>query len=149
MTEDQDDFKVRAQRILVRVLLALRSESKRPPVGSTDAFRDDLRAETLADRIMLDFPHRVLPIGLAAVVLLVVFCSLPLVHDLLPASGMVAQSTPVAAVVESGLKERGADMSEGMNAIREIVLPFASGDAPIEPTRMAPPSEAVAPFKKS
>ena len=111
----------RAQRALVRVLLALRGEATRCGAKS----RDRARAEALADRIMLELPRSVLPLGIAAAV-------------------------PVSSVVERGIRENGAALSDGLGALREIVAPFAAETAPIEePSALAPPANAAAPFSRS
>ncbi|MFM7259603.1 MAG: hypothetical protein ACKO3W_03270 [bacterium] len=87
--------------------------------------RDARRAEILADRILADFPRRVLPIGLAAIAIVVLACLFPLVRDALPAAQLGAQPTPVAAALESGLRTQGEAMSEGIETLRAIVRPFA------------------------
>ena len=55
-------FSDRAQRLLVRALLALRGEAR----VAHDSPLEHERAQRLADRILLEFPRRVLPIGIAA-----------------------------------------------------------------------------------
>lgn len=146
---------VRAQRLLVRVLLALRCESRRSP----DADRDFERAELLANRIIAEFPRRVLPVGLAAILIVALCASFPLVRDVLPDAAGGAQPTPVATAVEAGLRQHGAAMNDGIQALRAIVGPFAApASAPAE-DRTAPiledegspqqASEATAPFQKS
>jgi len=145
---------VRAQRLLVRVLLALRGESRR----TSSPARDARRAELLADRILADFPRRVLPIGLAAVAIVVLACSFPLVRDALPTAHLGAQSTPVATALESGLRTQGAAMSDGIEALRAIMTPFAggasNGSAPdaetaIDEATEVSPEAAAAPFTQS
>ena len=145
---------VRAQRLLVRVLLALRGESRR----SASPAREARRAELLADRILADFPRRVLPIGLAAVAIVVLACSFPLVRDALPAAHLGAQSTPVATALESGLRTQGAAMSDGIEALRAIMTPFAGGasnaaapgaEAAIDESSEVSPEAAAAPFTQS
>jgi len=145
---------VRAERLLVRVLLALRSEARR----STNLCHDHQRAEALASRIMAEFPRRVLPVGLAAMLVVVVCTSFPLVRDVLPDAAGGAQPTPVATAVEAGLRQQGSAMSDGIEALRAIVGPFAApsttpthdhatssfADEPVHE-----PSEAAAPFQKS
>lgn len=146
---------VRAQRLLVRMLLALRRESRR----THDTDRDYERAELLANRIMAEFPRRVLPVGVAAMLVVVVFASFPLVRDVLPDAAGGAQPTPVATAVEAGLRQQGSAMSDGIQALRAIVGPFsAPANAPTE-DRATPiledegspqqSSEATAPFQKS
>ncbi len=147
-------FSVKAQRVLVRVLLALRGEARRSP----DPDFDTRRAEALADRILLDFPRRVLPLGLAALAAILLFCMLPFVRDtirqgsILP-SQVVAAEASMTSAVESGLRQRGSEMSDGFETLKAIVVPFASDDAPLEVPVPAPaptPSaQATAPFKAS
>jgi len=144
----------RTQRILVRVLLALRGESRR----SANPARDARRAEMLADRILADFPTRVLPIGLAPAAIVVLACSFPLLRDALPTANLGAGGTPVARALESGLRTRGEQMSDGIDALRAIMRPFAGSEADAAsahaaehtPGADAPGSdEAAAPFTKS
>lgn len=145
---------VRTQRLLVRVLLALRGESRR----TSSPARDARRAELLADRILADFPRRVLPIGLAAVAIVVLACSFPLVRDALPAAHLGAQSTPVATALESGLRTQGEAMSDGIEALRAIMTPFAGGassaaapgaETAIDESSEVSPEAATAPFTQS
>ena len=142
---DRGCFSQRAQRLLVRVLLALRSEARR----SANPARDARRAEELADRILADFPRRILPLGMAAVVAIVIFCAVPLVHDAIPATDLQASNAPVADVVAAGLRNRTAAVSDGIQTMQTVLQPFASDSAPAEPERPAPPCDAAAPFKKS
>ena len=150
----RDGPSMRAERLLVRVLLALRCEARR----STNPCHDHQRAEALASRIMAEFPRRVLPVGLAAMLVVVLYTSFPLVRDMLPDAAGGAPSTPVATAVEAGLRQQGSAMSDGIQALRAIVGPFsapsttpthehasssASDDAVHEH------SEAAAPFQKS
>jgi ABC-2 type transport system ATP-binding protein len=106
-------------------------------------------AEALADRIMLEFPRRVLPLGLAALVALVIFCSLPLVRDAIGQGPVIVANTTMTTAVESGLRQRGSEMSDGIEALKAIVVPFTSDDAPLETSAPIPPFEATAPFKSS
>ncbi len=134
----------RAQRALVRVLLALRGEATRCGAKS----RDRARAEALADRIMLELPRSVLPLGIAAAVIVSVVCTMPLVRDAVAPAD--AGAVPVSSVVERGIRENGAALSDGLGALREIVAPFAAETAPIEePSALAPPANAAAPFSRS
>lgn len=137
----------RAQRLLVRVLLALRSEARSRP-GSTS---DRARAEALADRIMLELPRSVLPIGIAALFIVGVVCLMPLMRDAL-ADGSELRTTTVASVVESGIRNQGAALSDGIGAIREVVAPFAGEITPTaidDAAPSVPPSDAKAPFSRS
>ena len=143
------EFSMRAHRMLVRVLLALRGEAKRSPDSDRDNRYDSLRAEALADRIMLEFPRRVLPLGLAALAALVIFCSLPLVRDAIGQGPVIVANTTMTNAVESGLRQRGSEMSDGIEALKAIVVPFTSDDAPLETSAPIPPFEATAPFKSS
>jgi hypothetical protein len=157
---ERSQASTRAQRLLVRVLLVLRGEVRR----SSDPARDARRAEILADRILADFPRRVLPIGLAALAIVVLACSLPLLRDALPTAHLGAHATPVATALESGLRSRGEAMSDGIDALRTVIRPFA-GSEPV-PSGLADPAadpaadpygsstppgsdEATAPFTKS
>lgn len=137
----------RAQRLLVRVLLSLRSEARSRPLSS----RDRARAEVLADRIMLELPRSVLPLGIAAMFIVGVVCLMPLMRDALP-SGPEDRAAPVASVVEHGIRSQGAALSDGIRALREVVAPFAGDDAPLQEAasvEVAPPSDAAAPFRRS
>jgi hypothetical protein len=59
-------------------------------------------------------------------------------------------AVPVSSVVERGLRENGAALSDGLGALREIVAPFAAESAPVEETASpAPPANAAAPFSRS
>lgn len=141
----------RAQRLLVRVLLALRGEACRARRG------DEARVQRLADRIMLDLPRRLVPLGGLACAALALACLMPLLRDALPATGVVAAPMPAMRVVESGVRSRSEAMNEGLGALRAAVAPFASVDAegeaaegPAEAAVDAPKSAiAAAPFKKS
>lgn len=137
----------RAQRLLVRVLLALRSEARQRP----HSLSDRARAEALADRIMLELPRSVLPIGIAALFIVGVVCLMPLMRDAI-ASGSEQRAETVASVVENGIRDQGAALSDGLGALREVVAPFA-GDAARVPDQHepsdAPPSDAAAPFRRS
>jgi hypothetical protein len=142
----------RAERILVRILLALRCEARCSPDRAADA----RRAEALADVILSDFPRRVLPFGMAAVVVITILCALPLLRDAAVASqGGGATGSTVAHVVESSLRDRGRAMSDGIDAIRAVVAPFAADAAPDRPAApeaqpvVAPSADASAPFRKS
>jgi hypothetical protein len=138
----------RAERVLVRILLALRREARCSAGSAADA----RRAERLADVILSDFPRRVLPYGMAALVLITILCALPLVRDAAVANQLDgAGGTPVANVVESSLRSRGRTMSDGFEAIRAVVAPFAADTAPVAepPAVVTPPREAAAPFRKS
>jgi hypothetical protein len=143
-------FSTRTQRLLVDVLLALRGEARRSP----DPVEDRARAEALADHILATFPRRVIPIGAAALVALVVFSAMPLVRDALPGAGLVEESEPVAAILETSLRERGSAIGDGLEAIGSIVVPFAVEERPVDersnPTD-APtvPASAEAPFTRS
>lgn len=137
----------RAQRLLVRVLLSLRSEARSRPLST----HDRARAERLADRIMLELPRSVLPIGIAAAFIVGVVCLMPLVRDALPA-GAEGRAAPVASVVEHGIRSQGAALSDGIQALREVVAPFAADEVPlqeVETDEEAPPSEAAAHFCRS
>ncbi len=142
-------FSLRAERLLVRVLLVLRREAK-----PSESARSRQRAEELADLILTDFPRRVLPFGIAALVIIAIVSAMPLVRDLAKGdSGMVA-AAPAAYSVESGIRQRGAAVSDGIDAIRTMVAPFAAEGAANEPAagseeRVAPPCDARAPFSKS
>lgn len=148
MPDPQGGAGSRAQRALVRVLLALRCEARR----SIDPSVDRARAEALADRIMLELPRSVLPIGIAALFIVGVVCLMPLMRDAV-AENARAPIVPVASVVESGLREQGAALNDGFAALREVVAPFAAQDAPshepVGSTQHAPPAVAVAPFPRS
>jgi hypothetical protein len=142
----------RAERILVRILLALRREARCSPDRDADA----RRAEALADVILSDFPRRVLPFGMAALVVITVLCALPLLRDAAVATqGAGASGSTVAHVVESSLRDRGRAMSDGIDAIRAVVAPFAPdtasdpSSAPEAQPVVAPPADASAPFRKS
>jgi len=138
----------RAERVLVRILLALRREAR----CSSDRAADARRAEELADVILCDFPRRVLPYGMAALVGITILCALPLVRDAAVANHAAGSGgTAVANVVESSLRSRGRAMSDGIEAIRAVVSPFAAESAPVpEPAAtVTPPQEATAPFRKS
>ena len=140
-----------AERLLVRVLLALRREAR----TSDDRARDQRRAEELADVILSDFPRRVIPLGIAALAVIVVVCSMPLVRDVLASHGGAGQADRSAVlIVESGLRTHGAEVGDGIDALRSVVAPFAADAAPSEPaapdeSRTVPPSDAAAPYKKS
>jgi hypothetical protein len=110
-----------AQQALSRVFAALRREG----VGSRASRQDDVRARALADRILRDFPGHILPLGMVAMALVILLCTMPHVRDALPATGVVAPSRPVTSVVESGLRQRTAAMSDGLDALRAIVAPFS------------------------
>lgn len=134
----------RAQRALVRVLLALRGETRR----CANAAGDRARAEALADRIMSELPRSILPLGLAAAVIVLVVCAMPLMRDAVADDASAA--TPVASVVERGIRENGAALSDGFEALREVVAPFAV-EAPVvdEQSCCRPPEEATAPYPRS
>jgi hypothetical protein len=136
----------RAQRLLVRVLLALRSEARARPHSITDR----ARAEALADRIMLELPRSVLPIGLAALFIVGVVCLMPLMRDAI-AEGTEQRAVPVASVMEHGIRSQGAALSDGFQAIREVVAPFAAEELPPDAEGAAdpaPPADATA-FSRS
>jgi hypothetical protein len=138
-----------AHRILVRVLLALRRETRSGP----DAMRDAARAEILADRIMRELPRSVLPVGVAALLAATAYCALPLLHDALRASGAVETPVPMTQVVESGLRERGAALGDGMQVLGTLVAPLIvdaprADDAAAE-EKAAPPCDARAPIEDS
>ena len=145
-------FSLRAERLLVRVLLVLRGEA-RPGAGSVVGQRHDRRrAEELADIILTDFPRRVMPFGIAALAIIVVLCTMPLMRDLLAGSGSRSGGVaPVANVVESSLRARSAEMSDGLEALKAVVAPFASDATPNAEARepVAPCCDAAAPFKRS
>ena len=95
---------------------------------------------------------------LAAVAIVVLACSFPLVRDALPAAHLGAQSTPVATALESGLRTQGAAMSDGIEALRAIMTPFAGGasnaaapgaEAAIDESSEVSPEAAAAPFTQS
>lgn len=142
-------FSLRAERLLVRVLLMLRREAK-----PSESARSRQRAEELADIILSDFPRRVLPFGIAALVIIAIVAAMPLLRDYAKGdSGMVA-AAPAAFTVESGIRQRGAAVGDGIDAIRTMVAPFAADSAGAEAAtssdeRVAPPSDARAPFSKS
>lgn len=138
-------FSVRAQRVLVRVLLALRSEARRSPDPSFDA----MRAEELADRILREIPRRVLPVGLCALALVSIVCLIPIARDYMPRGEAKASA---AQVVESSIREQGAAVNAGLGALRAVVAPFASdSDSDAESVDASAPegAVAVAPFKRS
>jgi len=142
-------FSLRAERLLVRVLLALRREAR-----PTDSARSQRRAEELADIILTDFPRRVLPFGIAALVIIAVACSLPLLRDLARGDSGIVAASPAVLTVESGIRQKGAAMSDGLDALRTMVAPFASDAATAEPApgmedRAPTPCDARAPFSKS
>ncbi len=143
------------QRMLVRVLLALRSEARRSP----DPTADRLRAEQLADRIIAELPRSVLPLGIAALVAVAVLCAGPLLRDAVTERTALVGPAPVATVVEAGIREQGAALQDGFATIRAIVEPFAETDralhaeGPPGPSGFAPccdpPCDAAAPFPRS
>lgn len=139
-------FSIRAQRVLVRVLLALRSEAR----TSVDPAFDERRAEALADRIMFVLPRRVLPVGLCALVLVTMVCTMPLARDFMPASGDVR---PAAQRLEDSIREQGAAVNAGLGTLRAVVAPFASDPAgeeqPAAEAALPDTTVAVAPFKRS
>ncbi|MFM7052839.1 MAG: hypothetical protein ACKOYN_12030 [Planctomycetota bacterium] len=138
-------FSMRTQRLLVRVLLALRCEACR----SADPALDERRAEELADRIMFVLPRRVLPVGLCALVLVAMLCAVPLARDFMPASGDIR---PASQRLEDSIREQGAAVNAGLGTLRAVVAPFASDDAGSqEPAATALPdgTVALAPFKRS
>ncbi len=146
---DREGGRSRSQRLLVRILLALRRETR----PGRDAMRDAARAELLADRIMRELPRSVLPVGLAALLGLTAYCALPFLHDFLRATGAVEAPAPMTRVVESGLRERGAALGDGIEVLGSIVAPLI-GDAPREgadrEAREAErPSDARAPIEDS
>jgi hypothetical protein len=69
--------------------------------------------------------------------------------------GAGASGSTVAHVVESSLRDRGRAMSDGIDAIRAVVAPFAPdtasdpSSAPEAQPVVAPPADASAPFRKS
>jgi hypothetical protein len=146
---DRDGASARPQRMLVRVLLALRREAR----PGRDAMRDAARAELLADRIMRELPRSVVPVGLAALFGLTAYCALPFLHDFLRATGAVESPAPMTRVVESGLRERGAALGDGIEVLGAIVAPLIA-DAPREGEERASreaerPSDARAPIEDS
>lgn len=145
-------FSLRAERLLVRVLLVLRGDVREGAKSATERRQDRRRAEELADIILTDFPRRAIPFGIAAVAIIVLLCTMPLMRDLF--SGSTARSAgvaPVANVVESSLRARSAEMSDGLEALRAVVAPFAADAAPANEPReaVAPCCDAAAPFKRS
>ena len=144
-------FSVRTERALVRVLLALRRETRVSPAPE----HDERRAHALADLILSDFPRRVIPFGIAALVVIVLTCATPLVRDLAAEHGVAPGTTCAASVVESGLRGRTAEVSDGFDALRAVVAPFSAttdgadstGDSGHE--RPVLPKDAAAPFKRS
>ena len=147
--QGRSGFSLRAERLLVRVLLALRREAK-----PSDSARSRQRAEELADLILTDFPRRVLPFGIAALVIIAIVSAMPLVRDLAKGDAGMVAAAPAAFSVESGIRQRGAAVSDGIDAIRTMVAPFAAEGAASEPAagseeRVAPPCDARAPFSKS
>lgn len=140
---------LRSQRLLVRILLALRRESR----AGGDAMRDAARAELLADRIMRELPRSVVPVGVAALLGLSAYCALPFLHDFLRATGAVEVPAPMTRVVESGLRERGAALGDGLEVLGSIVAPLIA-DAPREAEiredrESGRPSDARAPVEDS
>jgi len=144
-------FSQRAERVLVRVLLALRREAR--PHSA-----DSRRAEELADAILSDFPRRILPFGMAALAVIAVVCAAPLLRDLAVEHGVSSGGVCAVAVVESGLRGRSAEVSDGVDALRAVVAPFSPGlvggasEALPEDARdesNALPKEASAPFSRS
>jgi len=144
----------RPERLLVRVLLALRCEAKRSP----DQASDRLRAEALADRIMCELPRSVIPLGIAALVIAGVVCAEPLLRDALTERRALVGPVPVATAVEAGIRENGAALQDGFAALRAIVEPFGDSAGVAEPCGAAidgrrpcgvPPCEAAAPYPKS
>ncbi|RLS62780.1 MAG: hypothetical protein DWH97_11110 [Planctomycetota bacterium] len=144
-------FSDRAQRLLVRALLALRGEAR----VAHDSPLEHERAQRLADRILLEFPRRVLPIGIAALIAVVVIGAMPLLRDALPQTGIIAADDAAVTIVESGLRERTAAMNDGFEAIRSIAVPFSAVPFAAEAPQAKPMGElpadasANAPFKKS
>ncbi|MFM1823063.1 MAG: hypothetical protein RI967_1329 [Planctomycetota bacterium] len=146
---DRGVGRARSQRMLVRILLALRREAH----PRRDAMRDAARAELLADRIMRELPRSVLPVGFAALLALTAYCALPFLHDFLRATGAVESPPPMTRVVESGLRERGAALGDGIEVLGSIVAPLIS-DAPRESEdrgarEAGRPSDARAPIEDS
>ena len=150
-TIGRSGFSLRAERLLVRVLLALRCETKRSTAA--DQRRAEQRAEELADVILADFPRRVIPFGIAALALIAILCSLPLARDIWISRQSDGTSASAALVVEHGIRSRGEVVSDGLETLRSVIAPFAadadapqaSGPAPTD----ALPSDAAAPFKRS
>ena len=116
-----EDRVCRPQRMLVRILLALRCEARRSP----DPAADRRRAEQLADRIIAELPRSVLPLGIASLVAVAVVCAGPLLRDAMTERTALAGPAPVATVVEAGIREQGAALQDGFATIRAIVEPFA------------------------
>jgi hypothetical protein len=141
-------FSLRAERLLVRVLLALRREAR-----PSDRARSQQRAEELADLILTDFPRRVLPFGIAAIAIIAIVCSLPLLRDVAQGDAGIVAASPAVLTVESGIRQRGAAVGDGIDAIRTMVAPFASDSAGVDSAASdavaAPPCDARAPFSKS
>ncbi|MFZ9880586.1 MAG: hypothetical protein ACO3QC_04210 [Phycisphaerales bacterium] len=138
-------FSVRAQRVLVRVLLTLRSEARR----SADPAFDAMRAEALAERIMRELPRSVLPVGLCALALVTLVCLIPIARDYMPRR---EAQTSAAQQVESSIRAQGAAVNAGLGALRAVVAPFTSDAAPDTEERSTAAPEgavAVAPFKRS
>jgi hypothetical protein len=91
--------------------------------------------------------------------LVVVVCAtFPLVRDVLPDATGGVQPTPVATAVEAGLRQNGSAMSDGIQALRAIVGPFAapaqeqvdeSAASTSDSDGSQRDSEAAAPFQKS
>ncbi|MFM7133638.1 MAG: hypothetical protein ACKO0W_04910 [Planctomycetota bacterium] len=148
------EFGARAHRLLVRVLLALRGEVRR----SDNPLADEARVQLLADRIMREIPRRVIPVGLAALVVVGAFCAMPLVRDVIEhgADDQPAAAT-VASTVERGLRERGRAMSDGFAELRQVVEPLSGSSGAIaeeealseEQGPVSLTEVALAPFKKS
>ena len=68
------------------------------------------------------------------------------------AAGSDKQGSTVASVVESGLRNQGAALSDGIGALREVVAPFAGEGCPSAIENCphdAPPCDAAAPFSRS
>lgn len=150
-TMGRSGFSLRAERLLVRVLLALRGETRRSSIA--DQRRAEQRAEELADVILADFPRRVIPFGIAALAVIAILCSLPLARDIWISRQSDGASASAALVVEHGIRSRGEVVSDGIETLRSVIAPFAgdtesprsSGPSPAE----ALPCDAAAPFKRS
>lgn len=140
-------FSMRAERLLVRVLLSLRRETK----VSADPDRDARRAEALADEILADFPRRIIPFGIAALAVIALACTMPLIRDLAVKHGVSSEAVCATSVVETGLRGRSAEFSDGFEALRAVVAPFTPGLVGEETgdERTALPEEAAAPYKRS
>jgi hypothetical protein len=152
--DERHDLSTRAHRLLVRVLLCLRGEARR----SDNPLADEVRVQLLADRIMREIPRRVIPVGIAALVVVGAFCATPLVRDAIEHRDAAGARATVASVLEQGIRERGQTMSDGLSELRQAVAPLSGpgGTPPVAEEQADAVVEeaefdqlAIAPFKKS